>query len=220
MKEQLFSSASLRYDRPCLEISEVTFLANGPYSFSLASGECLGLSGRSGVGKSQLLRAIADLIPHSGTVSLHGVRLEEISAPQWRRMVCLVPADPCWWYDLVGDHFKKESASSYFHTTLTRLGFGADVLGWEVSRLSTGERQRLALVRALVLEPMVLLLDEPTSGLDSHHAGKLEELIAELRSLRKTAIIWVSHDLDQLKRVATSVLKVEQQILTSLTLTS
>lgn len=211
MKEQPFSSVSFRSDRPCLDVAQLAFLTNGPYSFSLGAGECLGLSGQSGIGKTQLLRAIADLIPHSGSVSLYGVSSDTIPAPQWRSMVGMVPADPCWWYDQVGPHFNREATSKLFSSTLERLGFGPETLGWEVSRLSTGERQRLALVRALVLEPTVLLLDEPTSGLDSYYAGQLESLIKEIRHDRKIAVVWVSHDLMQLARVSTRIVKVERQ---------
>lgn len=220
MKGQPFSSASLRLDQPCLDVAEVAFLVNGPYSFALGAGECLGLSGRSGVGKSQLLRAIADLILHSGTVMLHGAKAEDMPAPRWRRLVGLVPADPCWWHDQVGPHFSGQGDQQFFLSTLARLGFGPEVLGWEIGRLSTGERQRLALVRALVVQPLVLLLDEPTSGLDSYHVGEVETLIAEVRSTRKTAVVWVSHDLEQLKRVSTLILKVEQHHLQHLSITS
>lgn len=211
MKEQPFSSASFRPDSPCLAVTEVAFLANGPYSFTLGTGECLGLRGMSGVGKSQLLRVISDLIPHRGEVSLYGVRAGQIPAPRWRSLVGLVPADPCWWYDRVGRHFPNGIQNGFLLPTLERLGFTPEVLDWEVSRLSTGERQRLALARALVLEPKVLLLDEPTSGLDGYHCGRLEALIGELRQARKMGVVWVSHDPEQLKRVATRVLTVERQ---------
>lgn len=216
MKERPFSSASLQLDQPCLEVAGLSFLANGPYGFTLGAGECLGLSGRSGIGKTQLLRAIADLIVHAGTVRLHGRKAEDVPAPQWRRLVGLVPADPCWWYDKVGLHFNGLEDRDSFLSILERLGFGREVLGWEVSRLSTGERQRLALVRALVLEPLVLLLDEPTSGLDSYHVGQLEMLVEEERSKRKAAVVWVSHDVEQLRRVSTLVMQVEQHNLLEL----
>ncbi len=216
MKEQHFSSVSLPCDGVSLNISDVSFLSNGPYNVSVAAGECLGLTGQSGIGKSQFLRAIADLIPHSGVISLDGIRSDKIPAPQWRQMVGLVPADPCWWYDLVGQHFTKQTDSDFFHGTCTRLGFDRSVLGWETSRLSTGERQRLALLRALVLEPKVLLLDEPTSGLDSHYVDQVETLIAEQQQTRNVVVVLVSHDRQQLERVATTVLKVEQLKLSAL----
>jgi len=193
---------------------DVCFLANGPYSFSLAPGECVGLSGRSGIGKTQLLRAIADLIPHSGVVRLDGVAADEIPAPLWRRKVGMVPADPAWWYDQVGDHFPKTEGDGEVLPFLGQLGFGQDVLHWDVSRLSTGERQRLAFVRALVPKPRVLLLDEPSAALDDCATGLLEDLVAELRKERQLAVVWVSHDPLQLRRVASRIFTVEERQLT------
>ncbi len=210
MKEQPFSSSSLKHDRSSLEVAGVLFLENGPYSFSLKAGECLGLSGRSGVGKTQLLRAIADLIPFTGTVCLHGVSSLDIPAPQWRRRVGMVPADPCWWYDIVGMHFPACQNSCFIESTLAELGFGKDALEWQVSRLSTGEKQRLALLRGLVLKPAVLLLDEPTSGLDSFYTTKVENLISSLQESADTTVVWVSHDREQLQRVSTRRLRVEK----------
>jgi len=210
MQEQPSLSVSLQPDSPLLEVVEVRFLTKGPYSFSVGAGECVGLSGRSGVGKTQLLRAMADLIPCTGSVALNGIDAQKIQAPRWRQMVGMVPADPQWWFDLVGEHFPKNKGMEALLATLGRLGFARDVLNWEVSRLSTGERQRLALVRALVPEPEVLLLDEPSSALDAVHTQSLEELLAELRQGKGLGIVWVSHDPDQLKRVASRIFTVEE----------
>jgi ABC-type phosphate transport system ATPase subunit len=83
-----------------------------------------------------------------------------------------------------------------------------DALTWPVARLSTGERQRLALARALELEPRALLLDEPTSGLDPEAASKVEDLLR--RSLARGAVIvMVTHDRDQAQRIAGRRLRME-----------
>ncbi len=211
MQERPFTSVFHRPERPFLEVDEVAFLDNGPYSFFVATGECVGLSGRSGIGKTQLLRAIADLIPATGTVRLDGVAATTMAAPDWRRLVGMVPADPCWWHDRVGEHFPSGEAGEMLLPLFNRLGFGREVLDWEVSRLSSGERQRLALVRALAVDPRVLLLDEPTSALDAHHVGQLEGLIAELRQNRRLAVVWVGHDPAQLNRVAARIFRVEKE---------
>lgn len=192
-----------------LEVRDLRFLGKGPFSFAVATGECVGLSGRSGIGKSQLLRAITDLIPATGEVLLDGRVSTSFQAPSWRRRVTMVPAESFWWYDTVGAHFTEETKEA-LGEYLAALGLDPQALRWEINRLSTGERQRLALLRTLEQEPEVLLLDEPTSALDAHHTDLLEEFVRQYRERRGAAVLWVSHDPDQLRRVAGRVLRMEE----------
>ncbi len=188
---------------PLLVVDALSFLENGPYSFSAGAGECVGLSGQSGVGKSQLLKAIVDVIPHAGEVYLGGVACAGIPAPEWRRQVALVPAESYWWYDTVEQHFPNSGHRFLSGGWLEQFGFPPDVISWQVSRLSTGERQRLALLRALVHEPRALLLDEPTSGLDPVYTARFENIVSEYQGQGGIALVWVTHDREQLQRVAT-----------------
>jgi putative ABC transport system ATP-binding protein len=162
----------------------------------LAAGERVFLSGPSGSGKTLLLRAIADLDPHPGEVWLDGVRRSTLPAPEWRRRVTLLPAEAHWWADLVGDHFPRPVAP-----LLADLGFGPESLGWAVSRLSTGERQRLALARVLANGPEALLLDEATANLDPPNRERVEALVEAYRVEHGAAVLWVSHDPDQRARL-------------------
>jgi putative ABC transport system ATP-binding protein len=84
---------------------------------------------------------------------------------------------------------------------LNRLGFPADVLGWSVTRLSTGERQRLALVRLLAQTPEALLLDEATANLDPDNGARVESVVETYRKAQGAAVLWVSHDPEQRKRI-------------------
>jgi ABC-type multidrug transport system ATPase subunit len=193
-----------------LIVDKVTFLDKGPYTFAVDKGECLGLSGRSGIGKTQLFRAITDLIPSGGEILLEGVPCSAFAPTEWRSKVTMVPADSFWWYDRTGDHFSATAQLSFVREGCTFLGLEPEILDWQVSRLSTGERQRLALLRALQNKPAVLLLDEPSSGLDAYHTGLMEAFIDRYRRLNKPAIIWVSHDPEQLNRVAVRALRMER----------
>lgn len=195
----------------------VTFLDKGPYSLSVEKGECVGLTGRSGVGKTQLFRAITDLIPSGGEILLEGVPSSAFSPTQWRSKVTMVPADSFWWYDRAGDHFPVSAQTQFLQKNCMLLGLDVEVLNWQVSRLSTGERQRLALLRALHNRPTVLLLDEPSSGLDRHNTGLMETFIEHYRKLNKPAIVWVSHDPEQLRRVTTREFRMEQNGLFEMT---
>ncbi|MDZ7811294.1 MAG: ATP-binding cassette domain-containing protein [Arhodomonas sp.] len=138
------------------------------------AGERVALSGPSGSGKTRLLRALADLDPWQGRLSLDGVDALAMPAPRWRASVMLVPSESAWWADRVGEHFPTRPDED----TLRGLGFDAEVMDWPVARLSSGERQRLALLRAAVRGPRVLLLDEPTANLDHSNVAAVERWLA------------------------------------------
>ncbi|RRQ22053.1 ABC transporter ATP-binding protein [Thiohalobacter thiocyanaticus] len=170
----------------------------GPLDLALQPGECVGLTGASGSGKSRLLRALADLDPHRGGMWLDGEAAGSLKPWDWRRRVALLPAESAWWHDTVGPHFPDEPDAA----ALSALGFKPEVLGWRIDRLSSGEKQRLALLRVLALRPRVLLLDEPTANLDRDNAGRAEALIRDYLDGSGAAAIWVGHDQAQLRKVA------------------
>jgi phosphate-transporting ATPase len=198
-----------------LSIRNLKRLSIGPIDLDVSPHDIIALRGPSGVGKSLLLRAIADLDPNEGTLSLLGQGRETMSGPAWRRQVMYVPAHTGWWADTVEPHFSGLSLKLVTET-LHRLGLESTALGWQVSNLSTGERQRLALARALACEPKVLLLDEPTSGLDADNAGRVEKLIVDL-ARQGTAIVLVTHDAAQGARLGTRHLHMESGTLREMT---
>ncbi|MEM7634733.1 MAG: ABC transporter ATP-binding protein [Pseudomonadota bacterium] len=169
----------------------------GPVSINVARGECLAILGASGSGKSLFFRAIADLDPNRGEVYLNGKSREDMPAWEWRRQVAYVPAETGWWADRVGDHFDADGELE----DLLQVVDLKDALGWDVNRLSTGERHRLGIVRALQARPNVLLLDEPTASLDADMTGAVERLIKQ-QLARDVCVLLVSHDPEQAKRIA------------------
>ena len=166
-------------------------------SLRVAPGEILCISGESGSGKTRLLRAIADLDPHAGEISLGNDQCAAVAAHCWRGWVMLVPAESSWWADTVGEHFLDPVPGS-----LAAFGFDEAVLGWEVSRLSSGEKQRLAVLRALSHEPRALLLDEPTANLDPELARQVEAWLRDYARREHLPVVWVAHDRAQIARVA------------------
>lgn len=165
---------------------------------TLPAGQVVCLSGPSGSGKSRLLRAVADLEPHDGVIALNGASQQALPAHQWRSRVVMVPADSQWWFDDVGGHFPDDAGARL----PPALGFPPEVMAWSVSRLSSGERQRLALWRALALQPEALLLDEPTANLDNETTVTIENWLLEEIRRRQIATLWVAHDPAQIRRVA------------------
>ncbi len=91
------------------------------------------------------------------------------------------------------------------------LGFDESVFDWQVSRCSSGEKQRLALLRLLENQPQVLLLDEPTASLDPESVERVESLIKTYRERNASPVLWVSHDAGQLARVADRQLRLEHK---------
>jgi ABC-type iron transport system FetAB ATPase subunit len=176
------------------------------FDLQVAAGECVTLSGPSGSGKSRLLRAIADLDPHNGEAWCDGTHQQALSGPAWRHRVALLPAESAWWSERVGDHFEQLDAA-----TLDLLKLPSDAADWQVNRISSGERQRLALLRLLSIDPDVLLLDEPTANLDRSNIERVEALIMRWRRQHQTAVLWVSHDPAQQQRVGDRSLRIEKR---------
>jgi putative ABC transport system ATP-binding protein len=167
----------------------------GPFDLELAAGGCAVIGGPSGSGKSLFLRMIADLDPNDGEVRLDGVARSSLDAPTWRARLPYVAAESGWWRDLVAEHFAPAQQDAA-RALAARLGMVDGQFDGEVRRLSTGERQRLAIIRALVLDSPVLLLDEPTGPLDAEAIGRVEDLLRE-RLAAGAAILMVSHDPEQ-----------------------
>lgn len=193
--------SSLRIDRLARPGVDVARL-------DIAPGGCVALSGPSGSGKTLLLRAIADLDEAAGEVWLDDRRRSDTPAPDWRRRVIYLAAESHWWAARVRGH-----AAAWRPSDLAALGFAEEVLDWEVQRLSSGERQRLALARALAHDPAALLLDEPTANLDQANTARVERLIAEWRADTGGCVLWVSHDPAQRARVAGDQFEIEAGVL-------
>ena len=156
-------------------------------SFGVAGGEAVAVTGPSGCGKSTLLRALAGLRPAAaGAVRLEGQTPSEMGWPKYRRLVLYVDQQPLLLEGPVASSlsrpFSYKSAETSFpreHAVeLTRAtGLPEDTLERDADSLSIGQRQRVALVRALLVEPAVLLLDEPFSALDEVSAARVTTLL-------------------------------------------
>ena len=179
-----------------IEIKALARLHIGPVNLSLADGEVVAVTGPSGAGKSVLLRAIADLDPNEGSLCTQSGARAEMPAPEWRRKVAYLPAESGWWADIVSEHFERPDAAD-----LASLGIAPEAMGWEVARLSSGERQRLAFLRLLEHAPDVLLLDEPTAPLDGENTTLFEARLQRCIAAG-VSVILVTHDPAQATRIA------------------
>jgi ABC-type iron transport system FetAB ATPase subunit len=169
-----------------------------PVDLDLAAGEAVALLGPSGSGKTLLLRAIADLDPNDGEVSLEGQNRSTMPAPVWRRKVTYLAAEPGWWASSPAAHFADPAAA---RALLPKLKLNPALLDKPLTELSTGERHRIALVRVLVQEPKVLLLDEPTSGLDQDTTRAVEAVLRD-HLAHGAALLFSTHDEELAARLA------------------
>ncbi len=188
-----------------LKIRALTRPGLAPVDLDLAAGEAVALMGPSGSGKTLLLRAIADLDPNQGEVSLAGEDRNAVTGPQWRRQVTYLAAEPGWWAARPAEHFADPKAA---RARLPEVKLEPGMLDRPLTELSTGERHRIALVRVLVQAPRVMLLDEPTSGLDQ---ATTEAVEAVLRACLHAgvALMISTHDEDLARRLAHRCLRMK-----------
>ena len=160
-------------------------------SLEVPEGEMLALLGPSGAGKTSLLRVVAGLdAPDAGEVRLGGQ--DATRRPPRERGVGLVFQDLALWpYMTVEEHLEGGDVRGL----VERFALGA-LKGRRPHELSGGEKQRLALARAVAHDPRVVLLDEPFSGLDPLLRRSLAEAFLDLQRERGFTTIWVSHHLD------------------------
>jgi len=184
-------------------------------SLTIEPGEIFAIVGPSGAGKSTLLRLLALLeAPSVGTVHLHlnGQALNyDTAAMSDRRQIGMVFQKPlllarsvrenvAYGLQLRGERNCREQVAQILARVALR-----ELADAHPRTLSGGEAQRVAVARALVLEPRVLLLDEPTANLDPFSGRLIEDLVREHREKYGTTVILVTHNLFQARRLATSV---------------
>src|SRR5436190_7652562 len=181
-------------------------------SFTVARGECVAILGQNGSGKSTLVRLLSTLLLHDGgsaTVFGHDAFRDTRAV---RRLVNRVSVE--------ASFFKKMSAAenlgyaARFYgmgpsetrekipNILERVGFPPDRRGEPMENLSRGMQQKVALARALLTSPVLLLLDEPTTGLDPRSKQEVQEFIREIRDTHDSTILLCTHDLAEAESLA------------------
>lgn len=177
--------------------------------FAVSAGETVAVVGPSGSGKSTLLNILGGLLPPtSGTVSFDGSDLAAMSADElavFRNREIgfvfqahhLLPQCTALENVLIptlvdGDRTRRDQAAERARELLTDIGLG-DRIDHRPARLSGGECQRVAVVRALINKPRLLLADEPTGSLDAKAADNLGELLCQLNERESAALVTVTH---------------------------
>ena len=188
-------------------------------NFSLQPGELVALRGPSGYGKTTLMRALCALDDcAAGEISLEGRVPHEWGYPEFRRRVILVEQRPVLFEASVETNLRRPFAyrtaphafdENRARELMARLRLSEVAFDFAARKLSQGQQQRLAIVRALLLAPRVLLLDEPSSALDADSMQCVEELI-RAEAQKGLAALIVTHDAAQAARWASRVLDATQ----------
>lgn len=191
-------------------------------SITLAAGDRLGLYGESGSGKTTLLRSIARLDPvHQGVFRFQGQPVVDL--PAFRRNVVYLHQRPAMVGGSMVGGTVRENLQLPFTLSISQQAYNEEqiahwltamdkpvaMLDQSVDTLSGGEQQIVALLRAVQVQPAVLLLDEPTASLDSVSTERFEQMVNLWFDLASAqALVWISHDRQQLVRMTNRTIQV------------
>ncbi|HAX76112.1 MAG TPA: cobalt ABC transporter [Cyanobacteria bacterium UBA11372] len=189
-------------------------------SFEVFSGERIAILGPSGSGKTSLLRLLNRLRETTkGTIYLEERDLRKITVIQLRQQVTLLLQEPkllgmtvgeAIAYPLVLRRLEQPQIQERLAYWIEQLRIPQDWLGRTEVQLSAGERQLVAIARALVIQPKILLLDEPTSALDVGRGALVLNLLKQLQEREQTTILMVERQLEQAQEFCTRVLHLQQ----------
>jgi ABC-2 type transport system ATP-binding protein len=189
-----------------------TIAALADLSFTIDHRECVAILGQNGSGKSTLVRALSTLLlPDGGTARIFGHDVVRDAAAV-RRLVNRVSVEASFFKRMSAVENLSYAARFYGLTpsvTRGRIPEILDRVGFPVSRstepmedLSRGMQQKVALARALLTSPVLLLLDEPTTGLDPRSKREVQSFIKDLRASHDTTILLCTHDLAEAEALA------------------
>jgi D-methionine transport system ATP-binding protein len=189
-------------------------------SFEVSKGDRIAIVGPSGAGKTHLLRLINRLSEaSSGNIYLENQEYHQTPVLQIREHVTLVLQESkllgmtvkeALAYPLVLRGFPKQTIQQRMSHWIEQLQIPDDWLGRTEVQLSTGQRQLVAIARALVIQPKILLLDEPTSALDASTAFRLLEVLNQLAQSHQTTILLVSHQIELVQNFSTRLFYLQQ----------
>ena len=184
-------------------------------SLEVNIGEIYGILGANGSGKSTLIRLISTLLlPDTGSIQVFGDDVVTNSL-KVRQVMNRVSVEASFFKRLSSAENLIYAARLYgipatdaerkSKQILERLGFDADRMNEEMERLSRGMQQKVAIARALLTTPMLLLLDEPTTGLDPKSKRDVQAFIEEIRQERNAVIVLTTHDMVEAERLCDKI---------------
>jgi putative ABC transport system ATP-binding protein len=172
--------------------------------FRMEKGDLVYISGSSGGGKTTFLKILNRLVePKSGSFMFNGVPYGSFDVKMLRRKIQLVQQAPVMFNMTVEENLRMATPSAdgeRIVRLLVELNLSPEILGKNAQNLSVGQKQRVSMVRSLLLEPELLLLDEPTASLDPENRDAFQKTFENLRKEHGLSAIWVTHDEGLAKR--------------------
>ncbi len=195
-----------------------SFPALDHISFSVEKGDFLGIIGPNGAGKTTLFQCILGIMSNfSGEINLFGSNVKQNKkilqrigyVPQKKSVEQTFPATVSEIVSLgvIGKDIKKESIESAIE--FVELG---SYRNKRIGELSEGQQQRVIIAKALVKQPELLILDEPTTGIDSVAQNKFYDLLTRLNKDRGITIVWSSHDMNAVEKLASKVACIDRKL--------
>ena len=202
------NDAAIHLDHVYFSIDGKSILKNITGSFP--KEKITALVGPSGAGKSTLFRLLNGLrTPDKGEIYIHGKRITEYNPIELRRNVGLALQNAPMIDGTVFDNLAlpltlqgKQLSEKEAIYMLELVGLEEEFLQHEADELSGGQRQKVSIARTLINRPQILLLDEITSALDRVSQQEIEELIMRINEKYNPTILWITHNLQQAKKVA------------------
>lgn len=185
-------------------------------SFEIFAGDRIAIVGNTGAGKTSLLRLLNRLDePSSGNIYWHNKQYQHIDVMEIRRNIVLLGQEPkllgmnvqqALSYPLTLRGLSGQSIDSKISEYIEKLRIPQDWLQKTELQLSLGQRQLVAIARALVIQPQILLLDEPTSALDIESTELVKKVLLEINHIHQTTILITSHQLNMVQKFCTRIL--------------
>ncbi len=189
-------------------------------SLEIFRGDRIAIVGPSGAGKTSLLRLLNRLSdPFQGTIYLEGQDIRRIPVTQFRQSIPLVlqeskllgmTVEEALSYPLILRHLPRSTIQPRIRDCLEQLRIPSEWLERTEAQLSVGQRQLVAIARALVIQPPILLLDEPTSSLDAGRGDNLMEILRTFSQTHQTTILMVNHQLNLAEQFSDRLLYLQQ----------
>jgi len=188
-------------------------------SFTIKPGQIYGILGPNGSGKSTLIRLISTLLlPDSGSIKIFGFDVVNDHF-KVRQMINRVSVDAAFFKHLSSQENLVYAARLYgipvkeaklnAQKILNKLGFDTNRMNESMEDLSRGMQQKVAVARALLTSPVLLLLDEPTTGLDPKSKREVQNFVDEIRHIQNTTVLLTTHDMEEADKLCDRIAIIE-----------